>query len=203
MLESIAAKPCSMTLLSRKVDWPIAVLLIPKEHTQDSAFLIKMQDKHRCFYCRQPWTVQHPTASPLGILTCAVHVAEGQRDWATHMHELGYVRVCDAVAAAPDFFALLTDKFSIPGPKAGDPLDPGWRVDPKGMMYRKNGKWYMPIFKRDAIGDLGQALFGASARATKSMSLSAFLLPEMGYKKRIVRAFRDSLDVGIYAVVKS
>jgi len=119
------------------------------------------------------------------------------------MTESGQVWAPDAVAALPEFFECLTPAVYFSVPRSSGAWDPGWRFDPTRIIQRRGTQWFLPVFKRSSLGDLGHSVFGASAAPAleKLIDIREFCDPAMGLAgmtKDLMRAARRALIAGIY-----
>ena len=148
-----------------------------------------------CFYCPQPPTLQCLLGPHEGILCCAAHLTDAQRDTDAHMARMNMVRLGDA-KTDPNLERLLAGletTFKIR--RSSGLIEPGWSLLNDIQLwnyFRKyDGQWYLSAMKIEENGD----------RNRRQIPLSMFLEPELelpGVSAADIFAGIAALDAGFY-----
>ena len=104
-----------------------------------------------CHYCGAPGGGHYTIHALYGILACDAHKADAQRDIDAHLHDANMVRIADARAAAPAFFAGLPPTFAVK--RSSGAIDDGWALpneehDRVYVKRRHDGEWLLTVEKK-------------------------------------------------------
>jgi hypothetical protein len=104
-----------------------------------------------CHYCRAPGAGHYTVHALYGILACDAHKTDAKRDIDAHLHQENMVRIADARAAAPAFFAGLPPTFAVK--RSSGAMDDGWTLpnedhDPVYVRQRGDGVWLLTVEKK-------------------------------------------------------